>query len=351
LSPSSQPKTRPVLAESTGFNKKLWPWLVLTTLISMGLGLFLAGTWQDPLSYLATFQADLGPVIKLLLISSAALFPLVVPAIVTSAPRAGLLQASFSGLGTFVGWSLKGSLSLWLGIGLGVFLTLITLGFLRSVRTRAAKFVAPYLKEILKPSARLFLGELIFSILLVSFLAMKAQASEGGFRIPEPIIRGILKPSVKILNQQLSQQLTSQLGDRFEATIGTRDQEEIAEFIKAELVEATQEGGVRQAFGFRADKLNLEKITITPEGEIDLWPAVEASLPEIARELDQELVEYRWLLVLGFIFLQGLVLLSLLWLGAPILTLFLVVEIKILTSLGYLKEREETVSVIRLTLS
>lgn len=348
MNPSSQP-TRPVLAERTRLNKKVWPWLITNFLAGICLGGFLLRVWQEPLIFFSVFQGEIGSLVRLSLVSLVFLLPLAVPAVITPSAGTKPFQAGFSALGVFLSLSLK-PLPLWLGGILALLAGIISFWFTSEAKTRTTKLVAPYLREIFSPAAKASLLLLIFATLLTSFAALRVETKEGTLGIPLAVAKGILKPSVKVFNHQLTQQLTTRFGDRFQAALGTRDQQQILEFVKAELIEATQEGGVRQVFGFRADKLNLEKIIITPEGEIDLWPAVEASLPDIIEKFNQNFPGDSWLLVLGLVFIQGLIFWSWFWAASLVFPLLLALEIKVLTTFGYLKEKEESVTVIRLTL-
>lgn len=331
-------------------DKKIWPWFGFGVGSGAFLGWAVARVWAEPLLFWSLLENDFG---FLLILTAIVLgfFGSLAPFGLVLVPRSIMLgQSLLIGFASLLIMIYFG-MPVWVsGLVAGV-LVVISLVFSRRVMNRTRRLVGLYLGEILSSAVRSGLGVLILLLPVVGYASIQLQPGRDQPIFPPVLVRQVLRPAVKVLNRQLADQLQAVYGDRFVQAIGTRDREEILKFVKAELIESTQEGQVRQVFGLTAANLNLEKIEVSPEGEIDLWPAVEASLPKLTKEASEMMFGYRWLIELVLVFSQTLVLGTWVWLASPLITWLLAKLIEVLVGLGYFHRKEETVQVTRLSLT
>ncbi|MEA2020288.1 MAG: hypothetical protein U9M98_00955 [Patescibacteria group bacterium] len=83
------------------------------------------------------------------------------------------------------------------------------------------------------------------------------------------------------------------LGERFESQLGIQDQKEILEFLRQESMESLSEGSTRQELGFSPEKLKLEEIKITEEGNLDLSKALPDATEPLQRKIEAELAKHQ----------------------------------------------------------
>ena len=168
-----------------------------------------------------------------------------------------------------------------------------------------------------------------------------------GFALPESVINTALGPIVAILENQLGGQIEQLLGDKFEAQIGTRDQEDILKYLKDETAETLEEGQGRKQFGLTPENLNLDKVEIGTGGSLELSEAAAGLAPALKNQIDTMIAPY-----IKFIpILAGLALFSLLqllgfvaaYLVAPLIS----VIIWILSKTGFAHLEKEQVEVTR----
>ena len=171
-----------------------------------------------------------------------------------------------------------------------------------------------------------------------------------GFKVPEVALDKAMDVIVPILENQLGQQIESQLGERFAERAGIEGQEEILKFLKSELGETLREGEGRQQFGLTPENLNLEKIEITREGKLDLSEAFSGMKPQLKSQIEKMIAPYQKFIapLLAFSLFSTLYLLSRIavLLCPPIIALML----KISTVTGFSRIEKETVEAERLKL-
>ena len=231
-------------------------------------------------------------------------------------------------------------------------------GFIFLVLTLSATQITSEIKNYIKFSpAKIFptkVRRLLFLLALGISTGFGFQYSQKiqreGFTLPESVISTTLGPIVTLLEAQLGNQIEQLLGDKFEAQIGTRDQEEILKYLKDETTETLEEGQGRKQFGLTPENLNLDKVGIGTGGSLELSEAASGLAPTLKNQIDTMIAPYiKFIPILAalalFSLLQFLGLIAS-YLVAPLIT----TTIWLLKKTGFAHLEKEQVEVERLRL-
>ncbi len=166
-----------------------------------------------------------------------------------------------------------------------------------TINIRRSALFQPQIKQLY------FFIALIMGISFAVGHSINLQKNATTLEIPERIIEQAAEPFTPFVEQQIGTQLQSLLGSRLESQLGLTNQKEILEFLKQESMESLTEGSARQQLGFNPENLDLEKIEITEEGNLDISKALPGATQILQEKIEKEVAENQQKIVIILAFL------------------------------------------------
>jgi hypothetical protein len=171
---------------------------------------------------------------------------------------------------------------------LGYFLLLLYAA--ESSSKRFNDFVRFIPQEIFFPVLKnSFLYILVMLSLLVYGQSQKLIAAKS--LITPEIVHIIIKPSVAMLNQQVNNQLQSEVGETL-AKLPEGERNQAIRLVLKKTVENMADKRSGDIYGIPSNEVPINKAEVSSEGKVNLQPVFEGMLPTIALLMNSKLNEY-----------------------------------------------------------
>jgi len=156
------------------------------------------------------------------------------------------------------------------------------------------------------------------------------------------IVHPVTQPFVTIINKQLTTQIRNQLLQVPQIGVFLNT----ASFTRLavdQVVNTLTDSGKKDFFGLPGSAIDSKKITVSPEGDVDVGPLVDSLIPQIFSQTLEKFSFITWLLpaiitLVIILFLQPLLFLFELFLYLPTFVIF-----KLLVATGFAHLEKETV--------
>lgn len=230
-------------------------------------------------------------------------------------------------------------------LGAGILtVALLRLGF--SIRATIVSRVKLHVWEIFPAKVGGLMTALALIFALVYGGNYYLQINHKGFSVPDAVLDKAFDLAAPIIEKQLASQIEQQFDAAFRQA-GITDEAAKLQFLKSEAIETLGEGQGRQEIGLTPENLDLGKITITPEGKLDVSQILADMKPKLKAEIETALTPYQKFIppVAGV-----LIFLTLHFLGrlaALLSPIFIYLLIKILTLSGFVQVKKEMVEAER----
>ena len=160
------------------------------------------------------------------------------------------------------------------------------------LRERVKLFVSFRLREIILPILR-YSFTLLLLIISLLFYYQTLIRTKNEKIITSDNLRLILSPFYTQINAYANTMLEKTIEEKIQSQVSLKEKKEISALILKESIEALEEGTLRQKIGLSKLKIPAEKIEIAPDGSLNVIPALEAVLPEIAEKLNSLSLQYK----------------------------------------------------------
>jgi hypothetical protein len=192
-----------------------------------------------------------------------------------------------------------------------------------------------------------FLYILVMLSLLVYGQSRKLIAAKS--LITPEIVHIIIKPSVAMLNQQVNNQLQSEVGETL-AKLPEGERNQAIRLVLKKTVENMADKRSGDIYGIPSNEVPINKAEVSSEGKVNLQPVFEGMLPTIALLMNSKLNEYALIApfiiaLFTFLIFQPLLLPIQLVESTVTIAIF-----KLLIASGFIRIRKEQVEVERLTI-
>ncbi len=173
-------------------------------------------------------------------------------------------------------------------VGFFLFLHLLN----NRLKKRAELFVSFRLREIILPILRYSFTLLLLIISLLFYYQTLIRTKNEKIITPDNL-RLILSPFYTQINEYVNTMLEKTIEEKIKRQVSLKEKKEISALILKESIEALEEGTLRQKVGLSKLKIPAEKIEITSDGSLNVIPALEAVLPEMADSLNSISLRYK----------------------------------------------------------
>lgn len=178
------------------------------------------------------------------------------------------------------------------------------------VHKRSKVYVRFSPTDVLTPVVRASFTFILALFATLNFFSAQVKVNENALFAPK-IVRPLTKPVVQIVNKQLTLQMRAQLDAKLPASTTVLEREKIIRTVLKETVLSLGEENKGYVFGIPASHIDTNKVLISPSGDIDITPTIDAVIPDISSLLNQQVRRFYFIApfvvaLLTFILLQPL---------------------------------------------
>lgn len=148
---------------------------------------------------------------------------------------------------------------------------------------RAKLFVKFNANEIFLPVVKR--GFFLLVVLLASFSFFHTKNLLGpNSELTPPLVRIIGRPVVPILNKQFGDLIKKQIDLVFPS--GTSDRQTTTRTLLKQSIRSLPESEIKKYLGVKPEEIPIERASVYPNGQIDLYPVFDSLLPQISAHLN-----------------------------------------------------------------
>lgn len=177
---------------------------------------------------------------------------------------------------------------------LAIFSTLAYLLFLIYALSATSKRSANQIKfvpsEIFLPVLRNSFLYLLIIFAAIAFTQSQQRVSNNNLINPE-LVRIVARLPIYSLNQQVNNQISSQLNRVPEEVLQEQSREDLTRLIIDSIVSSSAQG-TGDIYGFKPEEIPVDSIAVSNDGSIDITPMIDQMLPQIAARLNIFIQDY-----------------------------------------------------------
>ena len=210
-----------------------------------------------------------------------------------------------------------------------------------TIQSRSKLFLKFSAQQIFIPIMKRGFTFLIVLFALMSYFQVTTRMQTNEL-FSTAIVHPVTQPFVTIINKQLTTQIRNQLLQVPQIGVFLNT----ASFTRLavdQVVNTLTDSGKKDFFGLPGSAIDSKKITVSPEGDVDVGPLVDSLIPQIFSQTLEKFSFITWLLpaiitLVIILFLQPLLFLFELFLYLPTFVIF-----KLLVATGFAHLEKETV--------
>jgi len=183
--------------------------------------------------------------------------------------------------------------NLFITAGISSFYSLICLFYISSIKSRLNDYIKFHPWWAYPPSIKASFIAISFLASVNFFLGYNQLIKNGGFKIPQDLIKKIMEPGLNFVQNQLGNQINNMFGEKINQKLGVSGEQGILEFMKQESIETLEDGAnARIDLGITPQNIGLDQVGISPEGKLDVTPMVDKVSDNVIKMVEDSVNNY-----------------------------------------------------------